>query len=553
MGFVLRRSIPSLAGLVGLALAVGYLAVVFAHFPVWFPALFAIGLIVLQYAINPWIVERLVPAGIIEHDGSRYITEHPLGELVARRCRDAGVPLVRLGIVDDGMPNAFTFGHKPSDARMWVTRGLLERLDASEVDAVVTHEVGHVKNWDMVVMTVAAVIPMLLYFVYLMTRFARDNRVRAAAIGAYVAYLISSFMLLALSRAREYGADHWSCECTGNGDALASALVKIAYGMGQVKATEQAEAAALVASGKKGRASAARAERDHSRVRSMRAMGIFDPKGADAMAVAFGQGIDPQRAVAAMRWETVNPWGRTLEKLASHPLVAHRIEALERSGLPGAPTYWSVLRATADVDAATRLSLRARWARELAVAVGPWVLGIAVLGFGLVTHSVLGIGLAVAVAGGGLVVKQLLRYPTHGHEPVPEITSLLERLEAGPLAGIPIEVRGRIIGRGFPGYLLSPDMVVQDRSGFVPLLWRNPIPFARAWFGLAKVRQFMGQDVVATGWYHRAPGPVIEVRSVRAAGGRSTRTWWWTTCYAASAAVLVIGLLVALVGAASGA
>jgi Zn-dependent protease with chaperone function len=549
MGFVIRRSMPSIIGLLALTLAVGGAAVVFAGAPLWFPAVFAIALVLLQFAINPRIIQWLVPASIIEHDGTRYLTDHPLGELVARRCRDAGVPLVKLGIVDDGMPNAFTFGHSPSDARMWITRGLLERLDGSEVDAVVTHEVGHIKNWDFVLMTVAAVIPMLLYFTYLMSRFARDNRVRALSLGAYVAYLISTFMLLALSRAREYGADHWSCECTGNGDALASALVKVAYGMGQVKVEEETRAAALVASGKQGKAEAAAHQRATGRIRSLRAMGIFDPKAADAMAVAFGQGIDPDRAVAAMRWDIVNPWGNTLEKLASHPLVAHRIEALERSGLPGAPKHWSVLRATATVDAATRHSLRARWAKELVIAVGPWVLLAAMASFGFFSHKLVTIGLALLVAGGGLVFKQLTRYPTHGAEPVAEITSLLERLEAGPVAGMPVEVRGRIIGRGTPGYLLSPDMVVQDSSGFVPLLWRQPIPFARAWFGLTRVRRFLGQQVVATGWYRRTPGPIIEVRSVRAdVGGSDTKTWWWSVCYAASALVLAAGLVVTLIG-----
>ena len=431
---------------------------------------------------------------------------------------------------------------------MWVTRGLLERLDEREVDAVVTHEVGHVKHWDFVVMTVAAVIPMLLYFAFLTTRFARDRRLQGVALGAYVAFVVSQFMLLGLSRAREYGADHWSCECTGDGDALASALVKIAYGMGQVRAEEQAEVAALVAAGKEGKAEAQRRQRSTARIRSMRAMGIFDPKAADAMAVAFDHGIDPDRAVAAMRWDVVNPWGATLEKLSSHPLVARRIEALETSGLPGAPRQWGVLRAAATVDPAQRMALRGRWAKELALALGPWVVLIALVGFGAFSHSMVSIGLALAVAGGGLVVKQLVRYPLHPPEPVGEITSLLERLEAGPVAGIPVEVRGWVIGRGTPGYLLSPDLVIQDRSGFVPLVYRQPIPLAGSLFGLTRVKGYLGQEVTARGWYRRTPGPGIELREVRAADGRHSRTWQWWASYAASAVLLAAGIIVALLG-----
>jgi hypothetical protein len=326
----------------------------------------------------------------------------------------------------------------------------------------------------------------------------------------------------------------------------------VAYGMGQVKAAEQVEAAALVASGKQGKAAAADRQRASSRMRSMRAMGIFEPRAADAMAVAFGQGIDPERAVGAMRWETVNPWGRTLELMGSHPLVAHRIEALEESGLPGAPKAWSVLRATADVDANTRMSLRSTWARELAVAYGPWVLLFVMALFGVLTHSTTGVGLALVLAGGGLLYKQLLRYPMHADQPSAEITSLLGRLDAGPVTAIPIEVKGRVIGRGTPGYLLSPDMVVQDETGFVPLVWRQPIPFARTWFGLGKIQAYMNQQVVAQGWYRRTPGPVIELREVRAADGRSSKPWWWAACYTASAVLLAAGLITALVGIAGG-
>src|SRR5204863_8550042 len=173
MRFVLRRSLPSIGGLLGLVLAVGVAGVFALGLPLWFPAAFAIAIVLLQYAVNPLIIQWLVPATVVEHDGERYLTDHPVGEIVARRCRDAGLPLVKLGFVDDGNPNAFTFGRTPRDARMWVTRGLLERLDGDELDAVVCHELGHVKNWDFAVMTVAAVVPMVLYLIYISLRSSR--------------------------------------------------------------------------------------------------------------------------------------------------------------------------------------------------------------------------------------------------------------------------------------------------------------------------------------------------------------------------------------------
>ncbi|MGI9033928.1 MAG: M48 family metalloprotease [Acidimicrobiales bacterium] len=549
MGFVIRRSLPSLGGLVALLVGVGFAAVVFAGAPLWFPAVFAVAMIGLQFAVNPRIIEWLVPASVVGSLGDGYATDHPIGDIVARRCRLAGIPLVRLGIVDDGTPNAFTFGHTPGDARMWVTRGLLERLDERELDAVVAHEVGHVKHWDFVVMTVAAVVPMALYLLYLVTR-RSDRQGKAVAVAAYVGYLVAQFTLLALSRARETAADHWSCQTTGDGDALASALVKVAYGMGQVNAAQKAEAAALVASGKTGRKEAAKLERRWNRAQSLRAMGIFEPRAAEAMEAAFTGGIDPQRAVAALRWDVVNPWGATLEKLSSHPLVARRIAALEESGLPGAPRQWGVLRSAATAPADQVMAARGRFAKELAVAVAPWAILVAMVGFGLFTGSLFAVGLALVVAGALFYAKQNLRYPGD-FAPTPEVAGLLERLDASPVAGIPVEIRGRVIGRGMPGYVLSPDLVVQDSSGFVPLVYGQPIPFAREWFGLAKVKAFMGTDVVARGWYRRTPGPVVELREVTTADGRRARTWDWLARYVASALVLATGLVLCLVGLAA--
>jgi Zn-dependent protease with chaperone function len=548
MGFVIRRSLPSMSGLLLLLLAVGFAAVVFLGAPVWFPMAFAIVMVGVQYLVNPWIIRWMIPAGIIEHDGTTYDTEHVLGAIVARRCREAGIPLVRLGVVDDGTPNAFTFGRTQRDAHMWVTRGLLERLDDRELDAVVAHEVGHVKHWDFAVMTVAAVVPMTLYLVYVVSRGSGRSEARAVALGAYVAYLVSQFTLLALSRAREFAADHWSCEATGDGDALASALVKVAYGMGQADAGRKDRALALQAEGKAGKREAAKLERRWRRAQSMRAMGIFEPRQAEALASAFSSGVDPQRAMAALRWDVLNPWGATLEKLSSHPLVARRIAALERSDLPGRPRTWSVLSSAAvtSADPAEVAEVRRRFPVEIAVAVAPWVVLIAMLVFGAFSGSTFSIGAALTVAGLLFVYKQAVRYPG-GFAPVGEVADLLGRLDGGPVAGIPVELRGTVIGRGMPGYVLSPDLVVQDRSGFVPVLYRQPLPLAREFFGLFRAPEWFGRQVTVSGWYRRLPGPVVELRRIEGETG-AARSWEWIARKAMAWVVVSAGVLVMLAG-----
>jgi hypothetical protein len=96
LSFVLRRSSPSLAGLVGLVLLVGSLAVAIGQVPVGTVIACALGLVLLEYLVAPWTIEWLVPAQRIEHDGSRYLTDHHLGEVVAptlpRRRRATGAP-----------------------------------------------------------------------------------------------------------------------------------------------------------------------------------------------------------------------------------------------------------------------------------------------------------------------------------------------------------------------------------------------------------------------------------------------------------------------------
>ena len=534
-GVVVRRMVVSVGALTGLALAVGVVAVVVAGVPVWVPAAIAVAVVGAQFAFAPALIRWLVPANVIPHDGQRYLTDHPVGELVARRCADAGVPLVRLGIIDDGTPNAFTFGRTPASAHMWLSRGLFERLDEREMDAVVCHELGHVKHWDMVVMTVAAVIPLALYMVFVTARSSGREEARVVGLGALAAWFVSQFLLSAVGRARELAADKWSCRCTGDGDALASALVKIAYGVGEVEADRKRRAEAL------GRRAVRREERRAGRLGAVGLLGIVGREDAKIPDGVLGRPQDLDAAVAGLRWDRLSPWARWVELCSSHPLVANRIDLLHRSGLPGAPSEWT----TPSVGARPM----AKAAVQAVAAGAPFAAGLALLASWQLWGSLVAVAWSVTALGVALFVHWQVRYPS-GHEPVAPVTALLDRLDAGPVAGIPVEVWGRVTGRGMPGYVLSPDLVIADDRGFVPLRYTNPLPFGREWFGAVKAGRLVGADVVARGWYFRGPGPVVEVRDLRVLTppeprrlpGR-VRAWGWISSLVLSGVVFAIGLV----------
>jgi Zn-dependent protease with chaperone function len=510
----------------------------------------ALGIVMVQWALGPTFVQWAIPAEEIAQDQNGYRTTEPIGAIVAHRCRDAGVPLVRLGVVDDDVPNAFTFGRHRRDARVWVTRGLLERLDEDELDAVVAHEIGHIRNRDFVLMTIASIVPLFLYVVAraLVESGEDDDDDEGGAgllgLAVFLLYFASEFVVLWLSRAREFAADHWSCESTGNGDALVAALVKIGYGM--TVAAAEPERSVEVIHRSQNLEDAARLEKQERRQsrgqQIMRAMGIFDRGAVGGMSNGFVSGLDGERVVAALRWEGANPWARVFEKLSTHPLVGRRIAVLEQSGLPGRPKWLGLEVARPDVAGTDHGRLRLEFLTDLVAVVAPWVALAAALTITLVSAGApLEAGVLLVCSGGLFAAAHARRYPFE-FVPVDAVTSLLERIDASPVRGIPVEVRGRVVGRATPGYLLSADLVVEDPSGIVALDYRQPIPFADSLFGFFRAKQFIGENVVARGWYRRTPDPVIELRELHTDDGRRVRPWLWIARFVAAGSLVVTGL-----------
>ena len=158
-----------------------------------------------------------------------------LHALVQRLAIQADVPMPRLAISDLPVPNAFAMGRSPKHATVCVTAGLLQLLERNELEAVLAHEIGHIKNRDVALMTMASFFASLAAMVGQVAAFSglggrdRDSGPGLAVIliVSIAVYFLSYFLMLALSRYREFAADRSAALFTGRPSALASALRRL--------------------------------------------------------------------------------------------------------------------------------------------------------------------------------------------------------------------------------------------------------------------------------------------------------------------------------------
>jgi heat shock protein HtpX len=180
--------------------------------------------------------------------GAREVTpqEAPrLHGIIERLCIQANLPKPRVAIAQTAMPNAFAIGRSPKSATVCATTGILDLLDDAELEAVLGHELTHVQNRDVMVMTIASFFASIASFIVQMGFWFggfgglgddEDNGVSWIAVIAVSAlvYMVSFVLLQALSRYREFAADRGSAILTGRPSALISALLKISGGMQRI-------------------------------------------------------------------------------------------------------------------------------------------------------------------------------------------------------------------------------------------------------------------------------------------------------------------------------
>jgi heat shock protein HtpX len=224
------------------ALYVGFFVVLISVFKVGIVPMVLImgGLAFLQYYTSDKIALAASGAKVVGPD------EAPqLHAMVDRLCAMADLPKPRVAIIPTEMPNAFATGRSPKHAAVAVTEGLWRRLEPREVEGVLAHELSHIANRDVAVMTIASFFSMLAAFLMRMGMFTgmfgggRNREGGAPAflimlVVSLVTYVISYMLILLISRYREYAADRGAALITGAPEQLMSALQKIASDMTRI-------------------------------------------------------------------------------------------------------------------------------------------------------------------------------------------------------------------------------------------------------------------------------------------------------------------------------
>ena len=205
---------------------------------------YAFGFALVMNFFSYWFSDRIV-LGIYR---AREVSESDAPELhsiVRELSQKAGIPKPRVYIVPTDHPNAFATGRNPEHAAVAVTQGILKLLDTRELRGVLSHEIAHIKNRDILIQSVVAVVAGAITYLAYMARWAfifggwgrdddRGGNPLAMLIIAILAPIAATLIHLAISRVREYAADYSGAYISRDPLALADALAKLHYGASKI-------------------------------------------------------------------------------------------------------------------------------------------------------------------------------------------------------------------------------------------------------------------------------------------------------------------------------
>jgi len=273
---------------------------------------------IAQWLLGPYMINAIYRVREIS------ASDRPeLHSMVQRLSERLGLKMPKVMLADIPIPNAFAYGSPIAGSRVAVTSGLLRELEGEEVEAVVGHELGHLKNRDVQVMMFASILPAIFYFVgtsMMMSAYYGGGRQREGSaapwligIASMVIYYILTLFVLGLSRLREYYADQRSVSVVDDGARkLSEALAKIASSSSKMRLHKQAPTS----------------------LNSFKALFIEDPDKAasDQAAISSARMFKTdQQLVNEILSRKVSATAQVLELFSTHPNIIKRLQALQGS------------------------------------------------------------------------------------------------------------------------------------------------------------------------------------------------------------------------------
>ncbi len=455
----------------------------------WIIVLLTVGTNAVLLFIGPWLTDHL--SRWFYH--TKFMTEAEVAQsypemaaLIRSVSSEFKFPFPKIGIIDDNNPTAFTYGSGRYNARLVVTKGIFLFLKPAEVNAVVAHELGHIVNRDFLVMMIASTIVQILYEIYavlIRVRGRKTGGLKLVALLSYVFYVIGTYLLLFLSRTREYMADAFSASRTSPED-LAHALVKIAYGIVSVDDSEVSKRL----------------------LESTRHLGIIDVKNAKHVGMtAFIAQQQSEVVAEAMVFDAVSPWAKLIEIHSTHPLTGKRIQTLSNiSQQLGKPFSYDVNAAIKRLNI-DNTRLYSGFLFGLFMSAAPWIGALVAVFVFPIPFVLTGVAL-------GLLVQIPYKYPVG----TPIATTVLDQLRnpyASPLHGQPIQLQGKIVGRGVPGYIFSEDMMFQDNTGLTFVDYSSKFgAIGNLFFAVGKIKTLFNTPAKVVGWYYRGMSSLVSLR-----------------------------------------
>lgn len=518
---------------------VGFMAIgLILGLPWFIPVILASFFILLQYLISPYIVKLVYKIDWIGVDK----LEPEIRRYVVSVCRANGVEVPKYGVIHDDNPNAFCFGWTRNRSFLVLTDGIDKYCTLKEKKAVIGHELGHIIHNDFIVMTIICMVPLLFYIIgkscLESMKYSRGNNKGGGIIVligliSLLIYIISEFIVLLVSRYREYWADGYSARSTKDPNSLSSALIKIAYGL----------------------ASEGKGDTRMKQIKYENALMISDPRSGrslafNSQALSGKVGFTREDIKEAMAWDIWNPWAKWLELKSSHPLPAKRIMVLDKIStdmgkkpyvnfdLKQPESYWD--------DFIQDISAAYGWIFALPMALAAIVIMVTIVPPSIA--FIAGLGVLMSIIGLSLFMYlDGYRYPMDFRRASLEFC--LDDPKANPKRGIPVEVEGTVIGRGSPGLFFNEDLKLDDGTALMLIDYHQVMRLLNLFEGIFRTKGRVGKTVRIRGWYRRMVVPYIELYDIEWEGGYKkmrTRGVYTVLCLILGIAGIVLQLIMPL-------